>query len=155
MLGNYGGLWRCALIILGLAGLSITGGCASIMSGGGEQVVRVNSTPAGAAVKIDGHDYGVTPTLAKLTRKENHVVRLELAGYQPSETRLEKSLNPWVFGNIIFGGVVGVVVDVVTGGVNELKPDGVDSTLGVATAPRSAADAPKVNVTLQTGQNRQ
>jgi len=125
------------------------------MSGGGEQMVRVNSTPAGAAVKIDGHDYGVTPTMAKLTRKESHIVRLELAGYQPSETKLEKSLNPWVFGNILFGGVVGVVVDVVTGGVNELKPDGVDSTLGPATAPRSETDAAKANVTLRTVQNRQ
>jgi hypothetical protein len=53
MLGNYGGLWRCALMILGLAGLSGAGGCASIMSGGGMQRARVNSTPAGAAVKID------------------------------------------------------------------------------------------------------
>jgi hypothetical protein len=92
--------------------------------------------------------------LATLTQ-ESHIVRLELAGYQPSETKLEKSLNPWVFGNILVGGLVGVVIDVVTGGFNQLNPDGVDSTLGPATAPQTETDAAKVNVTLRTVQNRQ
>ena len=96
--------WRGAMIIVGALGLAGAGGCATIVGGGGEQTVRVNSSPSGAAVKIDGNNYGVTPMMARLSRKESHIVRLELAGYQPSETKLEKSLNPWVFGNILFGG---------------------------------------------------
>jgi hypothetical protein len=134
MLRISNGLWRCAMIIVGILGLVGTGGCATILGGGGEQNVRVNSSPSGAAVKVDGKDYGKTPAVVRLSRKENHVVRLELAGYQPTETKLEKQLNPWVFGNILFGGLIGLAVDIGTGGVNELKPGAVESTFGANTA---------------------
>jgi hypothetical protein len=119
---------RCLAIVVGAIVLMGAGGCATIMAGGGEQTVRINSTPTGAAVKIDGHEYGVTPTMAKLSRKETHLVQLQLAGYAPAETKLEKGLNGWVFGNIIFGGLFGLVVDVVSGSANELKPGEVQQT---------------------------
>ena len=154
MLGIRTGLWRCAAIILGAAGLFGTGGCATIMGGGGEQWVRVNSTPAGAAVKIDGNDSGVTPTMVKLTRKEAHVVRLELPGYEPAETKLEKNLNPWVFGNILFGGLIGLGVDMATGSVNELKPSDVNSTFGPPTPSAPGKGAVGMNVTLRSDQDR-
>jgi hypothetical protein len=143
------------MMIFGAAALSGAGGCATFMSGGGEQMVRVNSSPSGAAVKIDGRDFGVTPTMAKLTRKDSHIVRLELAGYQPRETQLEKSLNPWVFGNILLGGVIGVVVDVVTGGINELKPDEVDLTFGPKPGSTPGNTPLGLNVRLQANQGGQ
>lgn len=47
---------------------------------------------------------GTTPVIAKLERKQSHLVRLELDGYQPYETTLTKSVSGWVWGNLVFGG---------------------------------------------------
>ena len=149
MVVKFNAFWRCFAMILGLLGLMGVGGCATIMGGGGEQTVRINSTPPGAAVRLDGHEYGITPTMAKLSRKETHLVQLELAGYQSTETRLEKSLNPWVFGNILFGGLIGIVVDVASGSVNELKPEEVQSTFAAKVQSTGNSKALSLHVQMQ------
>lgn len=46
-----------------------------------------------------------------------------MEGYHPFDMCIRKRLSRWVFGNIIFGGLVGVVIDVVSGGVYKLTPD--------------------------------
>jgi len=122
-------VWKLSLLI-GLVGfgLSVCGGCATIMSGS-EQTVKVTSTPLGATVTVDGSRFGVTPTNLKLSRKDNHKVALDLAGYKTSEVELKKGFNGWFIGNVIFGGIIGIVIDVVSGAVNELKPKEIDVKL--------------------------
>src|SRR5689334_739562 len=90
-----------------LLGLS---GCATIIHGT-KQEVGISSSPTGATVMIDNNDVGVTPVVSKLSRKQNHVVKIQLAGYQPFETTLTHSVSGWVWGNLAFGGLIGLVVD--------------------------------------------
>ena len=110
-----------------------TGACATIMQGS-NQGIAVNSTPAGASVSVDGKPMGTTPTVLRLERRSAHTVRLEMQGYAPYEMQLEKKLSGWVWGNIAFGGVVGVIVDGTTGAMYRLTPNAVDASMETRTA---------------------
>ena len=114
-------------VIAVVAVVALTG-CCSIIHGT-RQDVGVTSAPPGATVKIDNIQSGNTPVIAKLTRKDNHVVRIELAGYQPFDATLTRSVSGWVWGNIVFGGLIGLAVDAIDGGMYKLTPEQVSATL--------------------------
>jgi uncharacterized protein YceK len=120
---------RCVVAALagGIAIASMSG-CATIMHGT-KQDVGISSTPTGASVMIDNTINGVTPVVAKLRRKENHVVRIQMAGYQPFETTLTHSVSGWVWGNVAFGGLIGLAVDAASGGIYKLTPEQVEGSL--------------------------
>ena len=56
-------------------------------------------------------------------------VRIELAGYKPYETTLTRKVSGWVWGNIVFGGLIGLAVDAISGGLYNLTPEQVSGTL--------------------------
>ena len=119
-----------ALAALGGLGLPVLlSACATIMSGGGKQGVDFTSTPTGATVMVDNRNVGITPVEAELSRKDRHLVRIDMAGYQPFEMQLERKVNNWVWGNIIFGGIPGLAVDAITGALYKLSPDPVSANL--------------------------
>jgi hypothetical protein len=113
--------------------LVTTSGCASLMHGS-DQDVSVVSNPAAASISVDGKPMGTTPAVVRLTRKESHILRLDLEGYQPFEMPLERKTSGWVWGNIVFGGLIGVAVDSSTGAMYKLTPGAVDATLATRTA---------------------
>lgn len=106
--------------------MMLTGGCASIMAGD-SQTVTFTSTPDGAMLEIIKKDGEVihraqAPTTVQLKRgagfftAQTLTVRASYAGYPDKEMPVEVSLNPWYLGNIIFGGLPGMlIVDPLTG----------------------------------------
>jgi hypothetical protein len=115
------------------ASLLSTGACATIMQGS-EQPVSVSSTPAGATISVDGQPMGTTPAVLRLARKETHLVRLELDGYQPFDISLERKTSGWMWGNVVFGGLVGIVVDASTGAMYRLTPESIEAGMQTRTA---------------------
>lgn len=59
--------------------LPLLAGCATIMHGTTQQVA-VSSSPTGAKMAVNGMDRGVTPVIADLKRKDNHVIRVTMEG---------------------------------------------------------------------------
>lgn len=116
------------LLAVGLSLSLILAGCATVMNGT-SQDIGVSSSPTGASVKINGQNFGTTPVVAKLSRKDNHTVKLEMPGYAPHEMVLTKSVSGWVWGNIVFGGVVGLAVDAISGGIYKLSPEQVQAEM--------------------------
>lgn len=102
--------------------------CATIMQGT-TQDVGISSTPSGATVSINNSEKGKTPLVVDLKRKDNHIIKIELAGYQTYETTLTKKTSGWVWGNIVFGGLIGLVVDAMAGGIYRLTPEQIDTVL--------------------------
>jgi hypothetical protein len=115
-------------------------GCATIVHSG-PRPVSVASTPAGATVSIydrDNHlvDTNTTPFVARLYPKygyftgQSYRLVFEMPGHAPSEVRLQSTLSGWYFGNIVFGGLIGMlIVDPLTGAMYNLAPDKIDQSL--------------------------
>jgi hypothetical protein len=117
--------------VLGLVCVAVgfsASACATIIHGS-SQKVDFASTPPEARVLVDGRDLGKTPITLKLARKDNHTVRIELEGYQPFEIRIEKELSGWYLGNLVFGGVIGLIVDPITGAMYKLSPKQIAATM--------------------------
>lgn len=96
-------------------------GCGTIIHGTTQQV-GVSSSPSGADVVVDGVDQGSTPVTVDLSRKDKHTIKLSLNGYQPHEMIINRKVSGWVWGNILFGGLIGLAVDAGTGGMYKLSP---------------------------------
>lgn len=103
-------------------------GCATIIHGT-KQGVGISSYPSGATVSINGFESGRTPLITSLARKNSHIVKVELSGYRPFEAIITRSMSGWVWGNVVFGGPIGLAVDIFSGGLYKLTPEQMSATL--------------------------
>jgi PEGA domain len=98
-------------VLSALVALAALSGCATMMAGGPDRL-PVSTNPAGAAVFVDNAQVGQTPLMVSLDRaKPKAEIRLELQGFAPVIITREKSVNGWVFGNLLFGGLIGLIID--------------------------------------------
>jgi len=103
-------------------------GCATLMHGSTQQIT-VNSSPPGATVLVNGFMRFTTPTVLELTRKESHRLDISLEGYHPEVVEVRSVPSTMVAGNIIAGGLVGLLVDHSTGAASRLVPEVVQVSL--------------------------
>lgn len=96
-----------ALLIFAFAG------CATIVSSGPDRV-PIDSNPSNARVLLNGQPVGRTPMVLTPSRRDQFELKIELDGYEPVVISRDKSFNGWVIGNVLFGGIIGIVVDVAT-----------------------------------------
>ena len=105
--------------------------CASIVSQS-HYTVPIRSEPSGAAYTIKDRrgrlvDQGTTPAMVQLKasngyfRRAIYHVELTMDGRAPATVALRAQLNNWYWGNILLGGVLGMlVVDPVSGSMYRL-----------------------------------
>jgi len=118
------GSWK--LILGALAFGSLLAGCATIISGT-KQNISISSTPSSASVDVRTMGglpvfSGTTPTSCKLPRKDEYLVTIKLAGYNESKIAIGKSFNEWAIGNLLCGGIIGIILDAVDGAMWKLEP---------------------------------
>lgn len=114
------------ILIVLLAGLA---GCATIVHGS-RQDVFVKSEPSGAVVRV-GATATKTPGFLTLDRKQSiYVLVFEKEGYKPIEVELRRKMDSWFFGNIIIGGIIGIVIDFTNGSAYKLIPSEVNVVFG-------------------------
>ncbi len=93
-----------------LLSLTLTS-CASIVSGGPDPFA-IDTLPPGATVFLDDQAVGVSPCqimVPKIWGAGDLSIRWPTG--ETLSTTVPRTINPWVIGNIIFGGIIGVVVD--------------------------------------------
>tara|TARA_R110000868_G_scaffold51796_5_gene163716 strand:- start:302 stop:733 length:432 start_codon:yes stop_codon:yes gene_type:complete len=93
-------------------------GAACVFMRGGQKIAEVNPTPGSAIIRKDKHDI---------------TVECEKEGYQKATMLNESDVAAASFGNIIIGGVPGIITDLATGASNKYDP--------------------KMNITLQAVEN--
>jgi hypothetical protein len=98
-------------------------GCATIISGSSDSV-SFDSNPPGATVFVDDQKVGLTPCVAPVSRQWGYGdIRFALGGNELA-AEVPRVVNGWYFGNLIFGGLIGlVVVDLPLGNLRK-TPDG-------------------------------
>jgi hypothetical protein len=121
--------------------LLLVSGCATIFSGR-DEAITFKSVPEGASVNVTDR-YGqhvntaTTPSTLQLKRgagyfkPQNYEVTVNMPGYQSTTVHVTSSLNGWYWGNILLGGLIGmVIVDPITGSMYALNPKEMSVTLG-------------------------
>lgn len=127
-----------------LIGTLLITGCASIIDGG-TKTVTIKSTPTGAKVTVvnektkEAVASGVTPAALVLKRDNgffqnaSYRVSIEKDGHKPYELLVQSTLNGWYFGNLLFGGLIGmIIVDPATGAMWTFQPSEYNATLVTA-----------------------
>lgn len=133
------------------ASFLVSSGCATIVTGS-SQTVHIDSTPGNAIVKINNLEQGQTPVRVDLSRAQKvATVRIELPGFEAEEIELTRSVNGWVWGNILFGGLIGLAIDASSGAMYAHK---LPATNEATEVPASANEKPAdvdlwIDVTLK------
>jgi hypothetical protein len=128
--------------------------CATIISGS-KQNVSFASEPSSASVFIDEVEVGKTPFELKLERNNEHDVTIKLDGYQTYQTRLTKKFNAWYIGNILIGGIIGLIVDPITGAIYNLSPKEINAQMNANTAFNTSKNGVTIAVALNVDPNWQ
>ena len=125
-------------------------GCASIFNGKTQSVV-LTSVPPGATAAVTNRagesvHTGITPVTLTLNRgagyfkAETYTVTLTKEGYAPRQLTISSSVSGWYFGNILFGGLIGMLaVDPVTGAMYTF-PESVSSAMEANSTKTSRAN---------------
>jgi len=104
-------------------------GCGTIMNGTHSNVA-ISSVPR-ANLTIDGKKYGKTPVTVDLSDKKDHQVILAADGYRPYQTTIESHFSKWYIGNVLIipVGLVGFILDPLSGGMDYLTPKNINAGL--------------------------
>ena len=127
--------------LLLLLSLSALGACATIVEGD-DQTVTVTTDPAGATCTLtrEGETIGVanpTPASVVLEKDSDNVsVICKKDGYFDAGSALSSSFQAMTFGNIIFGGLIGVVVDAASGAMHKYP-----ASITISLIPKSFPNA--------------
>ena len=133
--------------LIAVASILLMTSCASIVSKS-SWPITINSSPSEAKISIKDKKgieiyTGTTPATLKLKSgsgffsKARYQVTFEKVGFDKKVVPVEFKLNGWYFGNIIFGGPLGLlIIDPATGAMFKLETEFLNETLtkSVATA---------------------
>lgn len=117
-----------------LSTLLMISGCASIVSDS-NYPVAIHSTPDASNFTITNKSgvtvhSGITPTIVTLKagagyfKYESYNIKVSKEGYSDKTFVLTSSLDGWYWGNILVGGLIGMlIVDPITGAMYKLPAD--------------------------------
>lgn len=109
---------------------TLLSGCGAIMHGP-RQLVDVQSSPSGAKVETSpATGTFTTPTTLNLERKHNYILTFSAPGYAPATFSIQNGLGTGtVIADVLLTGLVGVLVDGMTGSWYGLKTESTNVTL--------------------------
>jgi len=128
-------------------------GCATVTRGTSE-AMQITSEPSGAQASTSTGFSCTTPCTLTVNRKDEFVVKFEEPGYRPQEipvkTQIAGSGAAGFAGNIVAGGIVGMVADAATGATLEHVPNPIHADLVPAeTAVHKAPRRPAAKATAE------
>lgn len=141
---------RKAGIAAAMVAMTAVTGCASIFTGT-TQKAAFDTAPSGAKITISDRagnvvHSGETPFTVRLKRgagfmrPQHYSVKFEKEGFVPKEVALASGPNGWVFGNILIGGLVGVVIDGASGAMFAVSPGSLSVPLEAQSVSVSVQD---------------
>lgn len=135
---------------------TVLSACSSIVSKS-EYAVAISSSPEGADFIVTNRTgqqvhNGTTPASVILKasagyfKRETYTITINKEGYSPKTIKLSSSVDGWYWGNILIGGLIGMlIVDPATGAMYSL-PDRID----VAMTADETSNVTQKDITIAT-----
>ena len=136
-----------------LASSLLSTGCATIF-GRSNYSMAINSNPTGASLSITdkkGKEIfkGVTPATVTLKSsagyfsKAEYQLKFDLENHEQRIVPLTSKLNGWYFGNLLIGGIIGMlIIDPASGAMYKLPKEAIVETL----TKKNIAQVPSLNI---------
>ncbi|WP_158825438.1 PEGA domain-containing protein [Mucilaginibacter lacusdianchii] len=143
---------RISCVLMAIAVLNSS--CATIF-GRSNYSVAINSNPVGSSITITDKKgvtvyQGNTPATVKLKSssgyfaKGQYQVKFHMNGYEDRVVTLNSKLNGWYFGNILLGGLIGMlIIDPASGAMYKINDLAVNESLQQNT---NTAQASELNI---------
>ena len=123
-------------------------GCATIIRGS-TQNIPVQTAPGAVSFDVGGFAY-TTPTTLELERKNEYVLEFSKDGYESSQIRISRHISGgYIIMDALLTGLLGVVVDAVTGAWYNLKPESVTVSLAKISSVPGPDD---IEIALKNGE---
>lgn len=114
------------MLLLALASAFFFSGCATICRGT-KEVLVVDSDPTNAYIRLSNGMSGYTPASFKIARNSFLTGIIEKEGYETSHFQINHETAgagaAGMAGNVIFGGIIGGGVDLISGATQRLTPN--------------------------------
>lgn len=125
---------RFGVRALALVGVALSLPACATITRGSSQEFTVESTPPGARVSTsNGFQCDATPCTFRMPRKDEFRATVSMEGYVSQEHDIQSGISgggaAGLAGNVIFGGIIGGVVDASSGAMNDLTPNPLVVTL--------------------------
>lgn len=118
-------MWRAARLLVAIGLAAASSACASIVSET-DSATYIETAPEKARCELHGQDFKrlvETPNSINLPAKAAPLtVSCRADGYKTTTATLDTKMDGWIFGNIIFGGIIGGVVDAARGAGQKYPP---------------------------------
>lgn len=108
--------------------------CATVWSGTQCTVNVKNGVPEGAKIFVNGNYVGTAPMKVVISKNglknKQTVITIKADGYKPQDIILTRRLKlAAFFGDIIFTGGIGLIIDFATGAIYKASPASIQYTL--------------------------
>lgn len=135
---------RCRIVYIAILSSLITG-CASIVSDSSYPVI-IQTSPVGASFSITDNrgvtiHNGATPSTVTLKSGDGYfsgakyTINFEKPGHTPTTVVVDSTMDGWYIGNLLFGGLIGMlIIDPATGAMWKL-PEIASATLPMQIDP--------------------
>lgn len=112
-------------------------GCGAIFNGTRQNITATSAPDVATVTTNPGNMQFTTPASLSLERKNDYTLTFTKEGYRPANFQINKSLQGGILVlDILFTGLIGVVVDAATGAWYKLSPE----TAIVSLTPADGAD---------------
>lgn len=107
------------VILMSLLAASVMfSGCATLLGGGGSQTININSNkPAKGSLSYtdgEGVQYFTAPATLNVDRRNKDIL-IKSDDDKFHATTVKSNINPWFWGNIVLGGLIGSTTDSISG----------------------------------------
>jgi len=138
---------RLSRRLLALACMAGSLGACATVTRGTTEAFTVETVPAGASVRTTvGYACDATPCTWKMPRKSEFTATIAKPGYKTVTTQVVHTTAgagaAGMAGNVLIGGLPGIVIDAATGSTQDLKPNPLHLVLEPDTAAVASASPP-------------
>ena len=140
---------RVLSVLTALALLPLLAGC-GVMFGGTTKTISVTSAPSAATLSTSPSTAQfTTPASMELERKNSYTITATKEGYREAQAQIQKRMRtgPLIL-DILFTGLIGVVIDAATGGWYDLQPENVTMALEQMDPAQDGPDVIEVTVSF-------